>query len=254
MLEVENQNSACVVSTEKKKIDVKKWLTEYLPLVCTGILLITFGIIYKQAFIKLLPTLVSLFVMLLNSRVNRFGLLLGGINAVIYSIGYFMEKLYPSAVSAIAISGTMGIVGFVLWSKNQTTDKQVKVRKLTLKSGGLFLAGAIVAWIAFFFVYRALGTKSLVLDNTLFILALVITTMQMLRYMEMPYLNIISLLVSIVQWTILTVENTANITYLIYNIFSLYCVVKSIFVWIKLYREQNNQKCGEEVCQAVENC
>jgi len=185
-----------------------------------------------------LPTLISLVVMLLNARVSRFAFLVGGLNSVLYSIGYFMERLYPSAVSALAFSFPIQIVSFILWSKNRTEKKEVKVRRLNKRSGAVLLGCTTVGWIVCFFIYRALDTKSLVLDNTIFVLGIVVTVMQMLRYVEAPLLNPISLLVGIIQWTILTVENSANANYLIYYVYCFYFGILSIISWISLYKRQ----------------
>lgn len=214
---------------------------EYLPMFVCGVLLVTFGLIYKQEFIKLLPTLVSLVVMLLHSRVNRFAFLLGGFNSVLYSIGFFMERLYPSAVSALAISFPISIVSFILWSKNRTKSNDVKVRRLNLCSGAALILLSVAFWVVSFYVYRALGTKSLILDNTLFVLGIIVTIMQMFRFVESPFLNLVLSLVNIVQWTVLSLEDVANVNYLIYNAYSFYCITKSLFGWIRLYREQKGE-------------
>lgn len=231
---------------------VKKIITELLPIVITGVLLIVCGIVFKQKFIKLLPTLVSLVVMILSARVNRFAFLLGGLNSVLYSVGYFMERLYPSAISALAFSFPIQIVSFILWSKNQTEKKEVKVRCLNKKSGSVLLLASVVGWIVSFLIYRELGTKSLVLDNTIFVLGIVITVMQMLRFVESPFLNLISLLVGIIQWTILTVENIANINYLIYNVYCFYFAFIAIFEWLRLYRTQRAASREEEIVKLSE--
>ncbi len=225
---------------------LKKIFTELLPIVITGILLIACSIVFKQKFIKLLPTLVSLIVMLLSARVSRFAFLLGGLNSALYSVGYFMERLYPSAVSALAFSFPIQIASFILWSKNQTEKKEVKVRRLNKRSGCILFTASVVGWIVSFLVYRELGTKSLVLDNTLFVLGIVITVMQMLRFVESPFLNLLSLLVGIVQWTILTVENVANINYLIYYVYCFYFAFIAVFEWLRLYRTQRAESSEKE--------
>ncbi len=149
-----------------------------------------------------------------------------------------MERLYPSAVSALAFSFPIQIASFILWSKNQTEKKEVKVRRLNKKSGSVLLVASVAGWIISFLVYRELGTKSLVLDNTIFVLGILITVMQMLRFIESPFLNVISLMVGIVQWTVLTIENTANINYLIYHVYCFYFAVVAIFEWIRIYKGQ----------------
>ena len=47
---------------------------------CTAVGITVTGVVYHQQFWRMLPLYVSLFVMLLNTRVNRYGLLVGSLN------------------------------------------------------------------------------------------------------------------------------------------------------------------------------
>ena len=72
---------------DKKKEPIRKILFDYIPMAVTGICLIVSAIIVKQMPIKLLPTLITLFVMLLSANANRLTFLLGAANSVLYIIG-----------------------------------------------------------------------------------------------------------------------------------------------------------------------
>lgn len=226
----------------EKKLDAKKFWLDLFPILVTGIALVVLGIVFKQKFIKLLPTLVSLLVMLLSAKANRFTFLFGGLNAVVYAIGYFMEGLYPSMVSALAISFPFQIASFILWSKNQTEAKQVRVRRLNAKGGILAAVASVVFWIICYFIYKQLGTTSLILDNTTFVLGILTTVLSMLRYIEYTFISPISLIISIVMWIDLSVSNIANITYVIYTVYALFRQIQATVTWIKLYREQHQTK------------
>ena len=76
---------------EVLNIKSKKIIFEYLPMSVTAIGVIVCGIVFKQAFIKVLPLIFSLVIMLFNSRANRIGFLLGAINSCIYVIGYLLH-------------------------------------------------------------------------------------------------------------------------------------------------------------------
>jgi hypothetical protein len=84
------------------------------------------------------------------------------------------------------------------------------------------------------------------------VLGLIITLMQMLRYLEAQYLNICTYVLSIVQWTILTVENIANINYLIGATYSLYCQIIAMYNWLRLYKTQKKANETPEQLQEVE--
>lgn len=220
--------------------DSKKVWIDYFPLTVTAIALIVLGIIFEQKFIKLCPTLISLVVMLLSAHANRFAFLLGGCNSLLYSIGYIMEKLYPSALSAILISFPFQIASFILWSKNQTKDKEVRVKKMNKKAAIITSILSVASWIIFYFIYERLGTSNLILDNTTFVLGIITTVLSMLRYKEFVYLSAINLIIDTIKWGIITIGNIANITYLIYSFYALYRQIQATYTWETLYKTQNN--------------
>lgn len=232
--------------SNEKKFNCKKFLLETLPLIITAITLIVLGIVLKQKFIKLLPTLVSLIVYVLIARVNRFAFLVGGLNSIIYAIGYYIEGVYASMASALIYSFPFQIASFILWNKNKTKDNEVKVRRMNLKITIIVIISSIAIWISGYFIYGAVGSKSLILDNTLFVLGLVITILQMFRFMESSFLSPISNVMNITMWIILSVENIANITYVIYLIFALYCQIRSLIKWIYLYKQQKQLTVNKE--------
>ena len=191
--------------------------------------------------------MVSLVVGLFTARVNRYMFLIAGANCILYSIGFFMTGANGQAISALAISFPSSVLAFILWSKNQTESKDVITRRLNKRSGSLFAIGTLIFSVGTYFVLKAMDTKSLMLETGIFVLGVLITVMQMLRYIETPFLNMISGVITIVQWTIFTIADIANINYIIYNVFYLYCITLSTFKWIKLYRSQNSKtaKTGE---------
>ena len=86
--------------------------------VCLFLCILYFGIKTGQSFIKLLPTLITPFVMLLSSRVNRWTFIIGGCNSVIYSVGFFLGGLYGSALSALFVSAPLQFYSFFAWKKH----------------------------------------------------------------------------------------------------------------------------------------
>ena len=59
------------------------------------------GIVFHQAFLRILPLYISLVISLLQSRVNRYASLLGGFNSLLYALVYVYYELYGSAVYAV---------------------------------------------------------------------------------------------------------------------------------------------------------
>ena len=57
-------------------------------LVVTAVCITASGILYKQPLLHILPLYISLFISLLQSRVNRIAYLIGAGNAILYAIVY----------------------------------------------------------------------------------------------------------------------------------------------------------------------
>ena len=65
-------------------------------LAVTYVSILITGIIFKQPFYRILPLFISGIVMFLQSYANRYGYLLGGINAVIYTVDIcILELMLP---------------------------------------------------------------------------------------------------------------------------------------------------------------
>ena len=88
------------------------------------------GIIFKQDFWRMVPLYVSLFIAFMNSRVNRYAPLVGGLNSILYALVYLSYGLYSSAAYAFFISMTLQMVTFVRWNKrplgNSTELRRLK--------------------------------------------------------------------------------------------------------------------------------
>ena len=86
--------------------------TKSIVVVITMITVIVSSIIVKQDFIRTLPLIISLFVMLLQADANRYAYLAGGINAIIYGFVYWRLGLYASLASAVLFSVPIQILTF----------------------------------------------------------------------------------------------------------------------------------------------
>lgn len=115
----------------------------YFLMTVTFMLITFFGIKYSQSILKIIPLYISIVVMLLQLRVNRYAFLLGGINSVLYAAVYFYYALYGSAFYAITVSFLMQIATFINWGrhsykKTATVFKTMGIKKFTLFSAVFF--------------------------------------------------------------------------------------------------------------------
>ena len=71
----------------KEKLS-KKDIAIYIMMAVTGISITVAGIVFDQSFLRILPLYVSLIISTLQTKVNRFALLLGGVNSILYGVVY----------------------------------------------------------------------------------------------------------------------------------------------------------------------
>ena len=224
---------------KKKRIPIKRILLDYVLTSLAFISLIVLSFITKQKFIKLLPCLVTLFVQLLDSKVNRFSKLIGAANCIIYSVGYFDDGLYGNAFSALLYSMPIQIITFILWSKNKYKQGTI-VRSFTQPRRSALLWVTIVAALVSICVIKVLPNSNFpTIQGILFGVGLVYSLLAMFGYIEWIYLSIPSSILSLGLYVyIVATINPANITYVIIQTYTLIRLCVGAFNWHKMYKEQ----------------
>ena len=219
----------------------KKILLDYIPMAIVAVALIVSAILTNQQFIKLLPTLITLVVMLLNAKANRLGFLLGGINCLIYVIGYFMESLYGTVISTL-FGAVLAFLSFARWKKRAYGKATIFVtikNKFRILGGILFL----ITWAVVAFIMSKTDNSQYILDSLLMILGIIIPTFTMFAFLEAIPLNIISLITNLIMWIIIVASgNLAAITYLIAMLYNCYMGGRQTITWIKLYKKQRREQ------------
>jgi len=226
------------------KLTKRTVLIDYIPALLFFCAITVLAIITRQMFIKVLPCLLTLVIMMLCSNVNRWGYILAVINNLIYAVGFAYEGLYGSVASCILLNVPACFLTFVMWSKYRDRHGAT-IRKMNAKQR---LAGAVVTlivWAAVYFITVDISGASdlIILDSLGFALSLIIIAGTMFAFMEAPALNILSCSSALVVWCILTARDPKGITYLLVNIYNLYRVIIALYNHIKLYNLQKADRC-----------
>lgn len=225
------------LSNKKKSI-----LFEYIPMAITGIGILICAIVFKQMFIKVFPLFFSLLIMLLNSRANRIGYVLGSINSCIYIIGFLMEGVYGSVASTV-FGIVIMMITYFRW-KSKAYGKATIFRKFST-SGRVILAEILcIAWAITSFVLSKMGGTATLIDGMTMVLGFATNILNIAACVEAPFLNIISGLCSLGLWVqiVFVNGNYAASTYLVYSVYCVYMIARTFFRWLKLYKEQQRLK------------
>lgn len=191
----------------------------------TAVLILISGIYFKQEILKMLPLFISLIIMVLSAQVNRYSLLLGSVNSLIYCYYYYTTQLYSTLAYALVVSFPLQLIAFINWSKN-SKGSITELKKMSNKQRIFTFALCVTAWIALYLIFSFLGSPYIILDNTSTLFGVIITILTMLRFSEYATLQLLNGLITILlHINIMATGNLSNITYLIFSIYSYICVI-----------------------------
>lgn len=210
-------------------------------IILTGIAILMSGIYFKQEFFLMIPLFVSLFVMSFQSEANRLGSLIGAINALIYTATYLYMGVYISAASAFFLSVPLQLGTFFNWKKN-AYKKTVIFKKMSAKTRIISILALLVSWGISAGVLTYFKYEYAIFDTITFLLGLAVSVLTMLAFIEYTYLWIVQAVTGLIVNIQMVINNPKEITYLIYGVYALYCVVVAFINVQKFYKEQQNEK------------
>ena len=236
---------------------MRKWLLDYFKknIVLTIIQAVSFtsilvlAIIYKQPPLQILPLFVTLFAMLLQAKVNRYGFLIGGINACIYGVVYIMRTLYSSAAYSFLVSCPLQIITFINWDRH--TEKKKNVTNLKLMSNKmrlLILLLMILGWGALYVIFSAFGSKYMLIDIVATLLSIVCSVLCALCYVEYMPFALASRISTIIMNLSMVPDSPHNLVWVINSTYGLICNVFATATLWKRYGKSSRHEENKENC------
>ena len=197
------------------------------------------GVIFHQSLFRLIPLYVSLVVGLLQSRANRFSYLLGSLNCIIYTVVYISLGLCASAASALLFSCPIQMITFWQWSK-RSYKQSTEFRTLKPIQWLLGSIGFAVCFLLVQFVLKTANSNYPTLDNLGTIVGLTVSLLSLLSFREYSWLMLVTGVINLILYAVMTADNPAQITYLIYAVHSMICIIGQFSSVRRLYAEQKN--------------
>lgn len=201
------------------------------------LIIIIAAIIVKQPPYMTLPLTVSIFIMLLQTGINRYALLLGGLNSIIYAIVDFSMGIPASAWYALLFSFPLQIIAFINWNRNKYKSSTI-LKSLSLKTRIVIGILFAICWVSVFTTLYIDGNPYAILDSTSSLLGILGTFLTMLAYKEYPYISLVSGVISIFLNVQVCLNDINRIPYLIFSIYSYICIIITFININKLYKEQ----------------
>lgn len=227
----------------RKPIPLKRFI---IPILITATLITLAGIHFRQNFLMILPLYISLFVMILSSRVNRYSFLLGGLNSIIYSFVFLSFGLYGMMAQALLISFPLQMISFMRW-KRHSYKQSVYLRRMNKRQILMVAILFLVVWLLLLAVLEKVAANYALFDNTITLFGILTSVLTMLAFVEYTYLSVVSGLIHIVLYTQMLPKNPERLTYLIFSVYSLICIIVQFFNAKKLYNAQKNELIYENI-------
>ena len=207
----------------------------------TAVAITITGIIWKQSFIRILPLYISLTVMLLQSRANRYAPLIGGLNSILYIFTYIYLGLYASAAYALLFSFPVQLLTFVRWSK-RAYKNSTRFRSMTQKQRIILLLAFAASFCIIFAILSVLDSSYQFVDSLSSLTGAVVSILTMFAFVEYTWLMIPNCILGIILNVMTMIDHPEQITYLIYSVFSLVCVTRGFISVRNLYKEQKERE------------
>ena len=225
-----------------KFYNVIKPIIDYTLMAVCFVMIIITGIKEKSHPISVWPLINSLFIMILSMRAYRIAHLLGSINCLIYSIGFFMIGMYGSLISTLCVSFPLQFITFFVWGKRKF-KRATMFRKLPIIWEIVLTIGVIGACIVgAMLIGNIEGARQSTLDSICMVLGIIIPFMSMFALVETIIFDIINTSVSFIMWILIIIADPMQMPYLVSAIFNTYCVVFRAVTWVQLYRIQQKEK------------
>ena len=208
-----------------------KWHAAELSLYLIGLaLIIIMSVCFGASWISAITGLFGLSSVLFAAKGKVIGILFTWIMIVFYSILSYKNKYYGEVFINVFMLFPMTIVSLVAWIKNLGKDHVVKVNSIKKTEIIIVFSVALLAFVAFYFILKALETSQLIF-STISIVTSVLATYFQSRRSKYGFLAfLVNDAVLCVLWLFATLEDIKNIAML--TAVALY-VISDIYGFIR---------------------
>lgn len=197
-------------------------------------------ILFTPNRLMVVPLYVSLFISLLQTRINRYAPLIGGINSILYFVVYMYSGIPATAFYALLFSCPLQIITFIRWTKNKRGSSTL-LHKMTPKIRLLVALAFAVAWGIVFAVSYLSGSSFAILDTTSSMLGILTSFLTMFAFIEYTVLQLVGGVTSISLYINMIASGRIEQTpFLVYSVYSLICICLAVIRARRLYNEQQS--------------
>lgn len=195
-----------------KKGLLKGWsLFELLWLGVFSVVAIILTMIWQDTLFGLTVFLTGVLCVVLTAKGNIWSYFFGFFNTLGYAYLAFSNNLYGEMGLNIMFFLPMNIVGFMLWKKHMTKEKQLEMRKMRLNGFIGIIGICMIGIFGMGFALSQIATQNTpYIDATTNVLSIVATILTARRFKEQWLLYIVLNVFTIIMWSIRTVNGSPD--------------------------------------------
>lgn len=216
-----------------------QWHIVELVLYIAGLILISVtSICFKASWISAVTGIFGLSCVIFTAKGKVLGIFLTWGMIVFYSILSYRNKYYGEVFINIFMMLPMTVISLVSWLKHLGKDYVVKVNSITKKELIIVFSVALIAFVVFFFLLRALGTSQLIFSTISIVTSVLATYFQSRRskYGFLSFLFNDAVLCAL--WLMATLKDTKNIPMLVAVSLFVLCDIYGFISWSVMQRRQ----------------
>lgn len=206
-------------------------------------LLMLAGILYyRPSVFSYIPLLVSVVVMLLQAKVNRYAFLLGAANSILYAVAYVKMSLFATALYALLVSCPLQVATFLNW-KCHTAKNKTALKHMANRRRLLLLFCMLGGFAILYAIFLAFDSQYLLLDNAITVLGIAASVLCLLRFSEYAFLQIATNGIMLVTFLLMLKTDPSRI---IWAINSANAVISSCLALKNMKKERKETDHGRE--------
>ena len=205
--------------------------------------LVLCGLLTKQPWPETLLSVYSVIALMYLAEGKRAGPACGMFYCLGYGSLFFSKQIYGLAVFNTLFGFPVYLGSLIAWGRHMRADeaaggKTVKAKKLSPGGWALSLGASAAGFAGVYLLLRALGSQGALWDSMTLAFVAPGMVLLLLRYVENWVFNLVGSIVVLVLWIVNTMEDTANLSFVLIAALQALTNAIGLATWLRLERKE----------------
>lgn len=189
--------------------------------------------------LNLVASLIGVTALIFIAKGNVIGQILTVAFAVFYGIVSFFFNYYGEMITYLGMTAPIALISVFSWIAHPSkTKNEVKVGRITPKSGIVMIISAVIVTGAFYFILKKLGTANLIISTVSVTTSFCASYLSFLRSPFYAVAYSLNDLVLIIMWILASIENPSYIPMVMCFVMFFANDIYGFYSWRKMKKRQ----------------